>query len=207
MKSNPWSYFKCQCCGQCCEKSGLPWDPDNIEKMAEFLKMDLKELVTQYYGDIYWNNGERFIRWDETRRKPCPFLGEDKNCKIYPVRPMGCKAYPIDTHLGRCGVDCPAMKIVDEMDSQEDKDQTLDTIYLLFKNPEEKGIPHPPFAYICLRSYSRLEICGIENITLSAKCTSYDEVKGWVSQLKKYLDNAQGEAKREFTKAHKKSAL
>jgi hypothetical protein len=147
--------------------------------MSEFLKMESEDFVTQYYEDIiYRKNGKIFIRPDQTRRKPCPFLGEDKNCKIYPVRPMGCKAYPIDTHLGRCGVDCPARKIIDEMDSEEEKDQPLDTIYLVFENPEEKEIPHPPFAYICLGSYSRPEICGIEHIALSAKCTSYEEVNG-----------------------------
>lgn len=121
MEEDRWSLFKCQQCGQCCEKLGLSWDPNNIEKMAEFLNMDLEDLVTRYYGDIYWENGERFIRWDQTKRKPCPFLGEDKNCRIYPVRPKGCKAYPIDTDFGRCGIDCPGMKIVDETDSEEEK--------------------------------------------------------------------------------------
>jgi len=176
--------------------------------MAEFLKMDSEDFLTRYYEDIvYWKNGKIFIRPNQTRRKPCPFLREGNNCQIYSVRPNGCKAYPIETDFGRCGVGCPAMKIIDEMDSEEEREQPLDKIYLLFENPEEKGICHPPFAYICLGSYSRPEICGIEHIALSAKCTSYEEVKGWVNQLKKHLDNAQKEAAREFTKGKKKSVL
>lgn len=209
METDRWSLFKCQRCGQCCEKSGLPWDPNNIQKISEFLKMDSEDLVTRYYGDIYWENSERFIRWDKTRRKPCPFLGEDKNCQIYPVRPNGCKAYPIDTDFGRCGVDCPGMKILDAMDSSTEKsgDQPLDTIDLLFENPEEKGITHPPFAYICLGNYSRTTILGHEHIVLSAECTSYDEVKWWVGRLKKHLNNVLKEAKRKFAKANKKPGL
>ena len=207
MESNLWPYFKCQRCGRCCENSGLPWDPDNIEKMAEFLKMDSENLVNRYYGDIYWENGERFIRWDETRRKPCPFLGEDKSCKIYPIRPMGCKAYLIDTHLGRGGVDCPAMKIVDEADSEKKKseDKLMDKIYLLFVNPENEGISCPPFAYICLGSHSRPDICGVEHIALSAKCTSYEEVKGWAAYIQKHLDRVVKEAEEKFRKAKKRN--
>lgn len=201
MEQDRWSLFKCQRCGKCCEKLGLPWNPDNVQKMAEFLKISSEELVIRYYGDIFWENGERFIRWDQTKRKPCPFLTEDKNCKIYPVRPKGCKAYPIETDFGRSGVDCPGMKIIDEIDSEEERDQPLGTIYLLFDNPEEKGILHPPFAYICLGSYSRPEICGRERITLSARCNSYEEVKWNVNLLKKYLANVLKEAKKKFRKA------
>ena len=203
MEQNRWSLFKCQRCGQCCEKSGLPWDPNNIQKMSEFLKMDSEDFVTRYYEDIiYRKNGKIFIRPDQTRRKPCPFLGEDKNCQIYPVRPNGCKAYPIDTHLGRCGVDCPGMKIVDEIDLEgEEEDKLMDGIYLLFVNPEKEGIPCAPFAYICLGSYSRIEIREKEHIALSARCNSIQEVKCCVTILRKHLRRVLKEAKNNFRKA------
>ena len=209
MDQDRWLLFKCQMCGQCCEKLELPWHADNIGRMAEFLKMDEEELVTRYYGDIYWENGERYIRWDESRRKPCAFLGEDKKCKIYPVRPEGCRAYPIDTNLGRNGVDCPAMRIVDATGRPGEKgeNQPLDTICLLFENPEEKGILHPPIAYVCVGSWSRPKILGYERIALSSECTSYDEVKWWVGRLKQHLDNVQKEAKRKFNRGGKRSPL
>jgi hypothetical protein len=174
--------------------------------MAEFLNMDEEQLVTLYYGDIYWESGERFIRWDKSRRRPCPFLEEDKKCKIYPVRPEGCKAYPIDTNFGRYGVDCPAMKIIEAMDSEEEEDSLMDQIYLSFFNPEEKGIPCASFAYICLGSYSRVKIHGIEEIALSAQCTRYEEVKWWGDRLKEYIDKAVEEAKQKFTESENKSA-
>lgn len=202
MEQNRWSLFKCQRCGQCCEKSGLPWDPNNIQKISEFLKMDSEDFVTRYYEDIiYRKNGKIFIRPDQTRRKPCPFLGEDKNCQIYPVRPNGCKAYPIETDFGRCGVDCPGMKIIDEMDlDHNEEDYVMDTIYLLFKNPEEKGNACASFAYICIGTYSRPEICGREHIALSAQCNSYEEVKWWVTILRKHLRRVLKEAKNNFRK-------
>jgi hypothetical protein len=102
------------------------------------------------------------------------------------------------------------MKIVDAMDSsaEKDGDQPLDTIYLLFENPEGKGITHPPFAYICcLGNYSKTKILGHKHITLSAECTSYEEVKWWVGQLKKHLNNVLKEAKQKFTQANKKARL
>ncbi|MBS3907658.1 MAG: YkgJ family cysteine cluster protein [Syntrophaceae bacterium] len=209
MDQDRWSLFKCQRCGRCCEKLGLPWDGNIIEKMANFLKMNPEDVIIRDYGDIIMDNGEKAVKLDRNRTTPCPFLGKDKSCQIYPVRPSSCEAYPIETDFGRCGVDCPAMKIVDAMDSsaEKDGDQLLDKIYLLFENPEEKGITHPPFAYICLGNYSRTTILGHEHIALSAECTSYDEVKWWVGRLKKHLNNVLKEAKRKFTKANKKPGL
>ena len=175
--------------------------------MAESLEMDSEDFVTRYYEDIICRkDGKILIRPDETRRKPCPFLGEDKSCKIYLVRPNGCKAYPIETDFGRCGVNCPAMKIVDEIDLEEEKveDKLIDRIYLLFVNPEDEGISCPPFAYICLGRYSRPEICGIEHIVLSAKCTSYEEVKEWAGCIRKHLERVVKEAEEKFVQTRRK---
>jgi len=146
--------------------------------MAEFLKMKPEDLVTRYYGETYTENGQRFVRYNRDLTTPCPFLEKGKSCQIYLVCPDGCKAYPIETNPGRGEVDCPAMRIVDAMDhSGEGEDEPLNAICLLFENPEEKGILHPPFAYICIGSWSSPKILGYERIALSAECTSYDEVK------------------------------
>jgi len=203
MEQNRWSLLKCQRCGECCEKSGLPWDPNSIQKMSQFLKTDLEDFVTRYYEDIiYRKNDKIFIRPDQTRRKPCPFLGEDKNCQIYPVRPNGCKAYPIDTNLGRCGVDCPGIKIIDEMDLEEEKEEKFmrEKIYLLFCTPQKGELPGPPSAWICLRSLSRPEVCGKEYMVVSPRCDSLEEIEWWINDLKKCLENVRKEAKRKFAK-------
>lgn len=125
-----WASFKCQQCGQCCEKLGLPWPSGrNLEEMAKFLKIDPDDIIEQYYGKIVEDNGNKFIeKYREDRRTPCPFLGSDKNCKIYPVRPDPCRTYPLDTDFGRCGIDCPGMKSIldDEKLQEEEKEEETD---------------------------------------------------------------------------------
>ncbi len=97
------------------------------------------------------------------------------------------------------------MKIVDEAHSEEEKleDKLIDKIYLLFVNREDEGISCPPFAYICLGSYSRPDICGTEHIAVSAKCTSYEEVKWWAAFIRKHLNRVVKEAEEKFGKAEK----
>lgn len=96
MTSSLWASFKCQRCGQCCEKLGLSWPTGkNLEEMAKFLKIHPDTLITRYYGKIIEKNGKKFIRrYQKDRRTPCPFLRNDKSCEIYPVRPNPCRAYP-----------------------------------------------------------------------------------------------------------------
>ena len=115
-----WDYFKCQQCGQCCEKIGLPYDPDNIDEIAKYLNISIKELISKYYGKIlpdqsHWES-------DNNKRVPCPFLKKKdgkKVCLIYEVRPFGCRLFPLHTDFCRGDVDCPGMKIVKEMSERE----------------------------------------------------------------------------------------
>lgn len=107
--SSRWSSFKCRRCGQCCENLGLPWPAGRLEEMAKFLNMDPDDLIRRYYGEIVEKDGKKFVeKYQENRRTPCPFLQSNKNCAIYLVRPNPCRAYPLDTDFGRCGIDCPA---------------------------------------------------------------------------------------------------
>jgi Fe-S-cluster containining protein len=180
---------------------GLPWNGNNIEKMAEFLEMSPEDLVTRYYGDITMEDGEEFINLDFGLTTPCPFLRKDKTCQIYPVRPNECKAYPIETDFGRCGVDCPAMKVIEE----KEEDSAMEPIYLLVENPEEKGVPSPPFGYICLGSCSHIELLGNEHIALSPQCISVAEIEWWAGYIRKHLDRVVKEAGEKFGKAKKRN--
>jgi Fe-S-cluster containining protein len=112
-KAKRWGYFKCQQCGKCCAGIGLPYDPESIYKIAEYLNLSIDQVIEKYYGRIV----EAGKSWesDDNKRTPCPFLktnGELKFCSIYEVRPSGCKSYPLDTDFGRNGVDCKAAEIV-----------------------------------------------------------------------------------------------
>ena len=108
-----WDLFECQRCGKCCVEIGLPYDTKSIFEISEFLNLEVSQVIEKYYGRIM----EIVKPWEPEiqKRRPCPFLrvdGERKSCPIYSVRPLGCRAYPFATDLGRQGVDCPGAEIV-----------------------------------------------------------------------------------------------
>lgn len=109
-----WDLFQCHKCGRCCSELGLPYDPQRVNDISIFLGITGDELIHTYYGHPA-GDGKHWVSDDE-KRKPCPFLlvseGSGMTCRIYPVRPEGCRAFPFDTDFGTCGVDCPAAKIV-----------------------------------------------------------------------------------------------
>lgn len=119
-----WKYFKCQQCGECCKKIGLPYDYETVFKMADFLKMSVEEIIENYYGKRS-PDGSSWKSVD-SKRTPCPFLKflDGKYfCEIYPVRPTGCKLYPVQTDGGHAGINCPAWKIASlklEKEQQEE---------------------------------------------------------------------------------------
>jgi len=160
--------------------------------------MDSEDFVIRYYEDIiYRKNGKIFIRPDQTRRKPCPFLGEDKNCQIYPVRPNGCKAYPIDTDFGRCGVDCPGMKIVDEADFEEEGEKMSELYLEFFPELKPNGLPCAPFAEIRLRSWSTDEEGGV---ILASMIHSFQELKSQLNIIRKDCDAIERIGRKNFHK-------
>jgi uncharacterized protein len=121
LDSHGWDLFQCKRCGQCCKVLGLPelsWK--DLEEIPKFLNITKEEYIERYYGTIIEKNGEEMIkRYVEDRRRPCPFLENNISCKIYSVRPVPCRAYPLETDFGRCNIDCPGAKSVyDEPESE-----------------------------------------------------------------------------------------
>lgn len=115
-------YFQCQQCGKCCEELGLPYDHDRLKEMADYLGVCVDRLIETYYGKFI-NKGKQIVL-DDKKQQPCPFLKSTNNlkiCTIYPVRPLGCELYPLDTDFGRGSVDCPAAQIVFNKQRKEDK--------------------------------------------------------------------------------------
>jgi Fe-S-cluster containining protein len=103
-----WKYFRCHQCGRCCDKIGLPYDPESIFKIADALNLNVNETIEAYYGK-YEDDG-KFWKPDDSKRTPCPFLKRSSNnhCNIYSVRPDGCRLYPMETDGGPQGISCPA---------------------------------------------------------------------------------------------------
>jgi len=77
----------CLACGNCCLSLGPRILERDIDRIARQLKMRPSKLSTV------------LLRKDEDgdwvfREMPCPFLGEDNCCSIYPQRPKACREYP-----------------------------------------------------------------------------------------------------------------
>lgn len=198
MTSSLWTSFKCQKCGQCCEKLGLPLPSSrNLKEMAKFLMIDPDDIVERYYGKLFEKDGKKFIeKYQEDRRTPCPFLGNDQNCKIYSVRPDPCRAYPLDTDFGRCGIDCPGMRKIVNNDEvclekeEEDMTHSLDLDFVKSGN-----LPGPPRAHIYVKSHTR---DNRNFIFVTPECVSIRELEYEIDRLQKELENIRKKARRKF---------
>jgi Fe-S-cluster containining protein len=200
LDSHRWDLFQCQRCGQCCEKLGLPGlSNEEPEAIAEFLNVTAEELIEKYYGKIIEENGEKYVEsYQEDRRTPCPFLASDKSCKIYPVRPEPCRAYPLETDFGRCDVDCPGAKnIYKDEELQEQEEEMPHTLDLFFCKPPKGGMPFHPFAKICVNKFTGDREGAI---FLTPECTTAEELDHCIKRLKKELDIIEDKAKQEFSK-------
>ena len=181
-----WESFKCQQCGQCCVKLGLPWPSDkNLKEMAKFLEMDSDDIIERYYGNFVKHNGKRFIdKYQKDRRTPCPFLGNDKNCTIYPVRPDECRAYPLDTDFGRCGIDCPGMRKIlnnDKVCLEKEEEDMTHSLDLDFVKPGKTELPGPPRAHIYVKSYNK---GNRDFIFITPNCVSMRELEHEIDRLR-----------------------
>jgi Fe-S-cluster containining protein len=86
-------HFKCTGCGKCCTGSpGYVWvSEEEIEAMAVYLKMDVKDFVKKYIRLV----GDRLslIERKVGLDYECVFL-RNKQCMLYEVRPKQCKTFP-----------------------------------------------------------------------------------------------------------------
>ena len=199
-----WNYFKCQRCGKCCEKLGLPYDPESVLKIADFLGITIEKLIEDYYGELI-DDPKGWISQDK-KRTPCPFLQStdmNKACKIYEVRPEGCRLYPFNTDFGRCGVECPGAEIANDKWKDIHRDELNDKLcgpFGLLEIPFDEKFPSHPVAKIKLCSYTTKKIGEEEYICLSPQCVTYNELKFYVDYLKIELDELAEKGKEFFSK-------
>lgn len=77
----------CLNCGNCCRSLGPRITEADITKMAITLKLKPQQVVKDYLQQD--EDGDWVFQ-----KMPCPFLGEDNYCSIYPERPRACREYP-----------------------------------------------------------------------------------------------------------------
>ena len=79
--------ISCLECGHCCKTAKPQLDNEDVEEIANFLK-----LSTQDVRDKYLALDEEH-EWT-FNSLPCPFLDSGNVCKIYDSRPKVCKGFP-----------------------------------------------------------------------------------------------------------------
>lgn len=105
--------FHCTQCGQCCvNREDILLNPRDVYKIAQYLKMEPREVLEKYCETYIGENSRmpiiRLLPVGKIKR--CPFL---KNCKceIHEAKPSVCAIYP----LGRYTKHNPE---TDEMDAE-----------------------------------------------------------------------------------------
>ena len=83
-----FSIVDCTRCANCCRTMRIGVTHEDIPRIAKHLGMAPEEFVIAYLEPNKEAGGYRM------KMIPCPFLGDDNKCKIYDVRPEGCRAYP-----------------------------------------------------------------------------------------------------------------
>jgi uncharacterized protein len=83
-----FSLVDCTKCTNCCRTLRPVFSDEDIKRIAGHLDMERDEFIAAYL--------ERDEEQDRYRIKttPCPFLGTDRKCTIYDVRPDKCQGYP-----------------------------------------------------------------------------------------------------------------
>ncbi len=83
--------FACTECGRCCTgEPGYVWiNQEEIEEMAEFLQISVKEFVQLYTREV---DGELALK-EYPRTFECIFLRDGK-CRVYKARPKQCRTFP-----------------------------------------------------------------------------------------------------------------
>lgn len=51
-KDRRWKLFNSKQCGRCCIELGLPYDPNSIFEIADFLKLSVPQAIDKYYGKV-----------------------------------------------------------------------------------------------------------------------------------------------------------
>ena len=78
----------CLDCGNCCKTTSPIFRDKDIERIAKYLKMKVRDFVAQYLE----RDSDDFM---VLKTAPCSFLDEsDNSCFIYDVRPKACAEYP-----------------------------------------------------------------------------------------------------------------
>lgn len=79
----------CKRCGFCCKSCNAMLSKQDIELLCKYLQCDYEEFYEKYMDK---NTRAPYLKL------PCPFLGEDNECDVYPARPKVCREFPFNEY-------------------------------------------------------------------------------------------------------------
>lgn len=87
----------CLSCANCCQTTSPIFLQKDIDRIAKHLRIQPGDFTQKY------------LRTDEDgdyvlQKAPCPFLGSDRYCAIYEVRPKACREYPHTNRKNMTGI-------------------------------------------------------------------------------------------------------
>ncbi len=106
--------FICQRCGACCQgESTVSLTPQEIENIANFLKISVPDFLQTYT----LKKGEKRIEMKVLEGHCIFYQKEEKICLIHPVKPKPCREWPFppivfqdETNFLIIKESCPALK-------------------------------------------------------------------------------------------------
>lgn len=170
MKLGTKESCECEACIDACTHKPGWFLPGEIEKVAEFLDLSLKELFDQYLG-IDWYSAEK----GDTHRKPlwviapaqnnmepggqypvapqgrCIFLTEDNKCRIHEVKPYQCR---VMIHNNPDMKPEGAYSKLNKATALKWKEHKPQIVELLGKEPEEPGMLEMLFGTLDILKYN-----------------------------------------------------
>ena len=88
--------FKCKNCGSCCKNTMIVLYPFDIKNICAHLNLTSTKFHQQY--SIFSLDETKIERCLLRNRPDCPFRA-DRQCQIYPSRPIRCRLYPIGRYF------------------------------------------------------------------------------------------------------------
>ncbi len=82
----------CAGSGECCELTAEEYD-DNYATMFPLYRVEYVHIVDHVQNEMPAERQRELLNFTEERPHRCPFLGKDKGCTIYAVRPLICRTY------------------------------------------------------------------------------------------------------------------
>src|SRR3989338_7899804 len=88
--------FKCKNCGSCCKSTMIVLYPFDIKNICAHLTLTSTEFHQQY--SVFSLDETQLERCLLRNRPDCPFRS-NRQCQIYPSRPIRCRLYPLGRYF------------------------------------------------------------------------------------------------------------